>query len=97
MEEFTASTASSWLAIATGPYGGAFVIGVIMGALFGIYLWNRFHVGPRMEQEKHLCQARIDALQKELGLQKRELEQVKIVATKWEQFMERKALEALGD
>jgi hypothetical protein len=90
MEPTSATTAASWLALATGPYGGAFVMGIIFGAMSGIYLWNKFHVVPRLEQEKHLCQTRIDAMQKEL-------DEVKIVAKKWEQFMERKALEALGD
>lgn len=84
----TPSIAGGWLALATGPYGGAFVMGLILGSLIGIFLWQRFHVTPRLEAEHIYCQERIQSMQ-------RELDEVKVVAKKWEQFMERKALEAL--
>ena len=84
----SAAVAGGWLTLATGPYGGAFIMGMLLGTLAGIYLWNKFHVTPRLEQEKHHCEERINAIQAELDT-------VKMVAEKWNQFMERKAFEFL--
>jgi galactitol-specific phosphotransferase system IIC component len=88
MPEMSAGAATSWLALATGPYGGAFVMGLLFGAIVGIYFWQKFHVRPRLEAEQSHCMERMATMQ-------RELDEVKTVAKKWEVFMERKALEAL--
>lgn len=84
----SATFAGGWLALATGPHGGAFVIGLLLGALIAIYLWQKFVVLPQREVHEKNCQARLDMLQAELNI-------IKPVAERWEKFMEKKAFELL--
>jgi len=88
MDPISYTTATGWLGVVTGPFGGAFALGVVMGALGGIYLWQKYVVKPRIEEHVRTCEQRLDMLQKEL-------DDVKQVADKWTRFMEREAMEYL--
>lgn len=83
------ATASGLLALATSPFGGAFVAGVIFGALVGIGMWQKFVVEPAKDHQQRTHEERIASLEKRLA-------EVQIVADKWNRFMERKAMEALN-
>jgi len=89
MDPISVKTASGWLDLATSPYGGAFLMGAIIGGAVAIWAWNKFVVKPKIELHESDCERRMDEMQKEL-------DEVKRVAQKWNNFIEQKAMEALG-
>ncbi len=80
---------TGWLAVAQDPLIGAFCLGLLLGSLIGIWLWNKYVVKPSIAMHETSCTEKLAQLQKEL-------DEVKGIAMKWNNFMERKALEALG-
>ena len=90
MEPLTYLVIGGWLSIVTGPFGGAFALGVIVGSLAGIWLWQKYVVKPKLEDHVKACEDRLNQLEKELIA-------VRVLADKWSGFIERKALEALGE
>lgn len=80
--------AGGWLSLATGPYGGAFVIGLLLGALASIWLWQKFVVDPKMKTHEANCQVQLAALQEKV-------DSITPIAERWNQFMEKKAFELL--
>jgi len=88
MDPLSSTSVSGWLALVTGPYGGAFALGVMFGALTGIWLWQKYVVKPRIEVHVQICEERLDSLQQEL-------KEVRAIADKWTRFMEDEAMRAL--
>lgn len=84
------SIVSSWLSVVTGPFGGSFALGVVFGSLVGIWLWQKYVVVPRIQQHEAGCEAKLAAL-------KEKVDQLQVIANKWNKFMERKAFAALKE
>ena len=84
-----AETAQTWLEIATGPLGGAVVAGFVIGALMGIYLWEKYVVRPKITQHMEACEVQLAAQQKEI-------DRMIPIVNRWEALMEGTAYKTLG-
>lgn len=88
--------AQSWVDIITGPLGGALAGGACLGAIIGIYLWERYVVTPKVAQHIENCEAKIAAVEAELAIHKAQLDEYKPVVDRWTQLMQKTAFKEWG-
>lgn len=93
-------TISDILAVAGSPYGGFFLAGVMIGWMSAWLFITRYIVDSKIAASEAQCAAMMRAAEDvhiaQLQAMQDKLDRIEPVAIKWEQFMERKALEAIG-